>query len=133
MSSSAKNFGIHTSVQVSAFHSLELVNLLLHMVSVHMGFCCCGETPYPKQFGDERVYLVYTSTSRLIIEGSQDRKSNRAGTWRPKVIWRGAAYRLATHGLLSLLSYRNHDDWPRDSTAHNGLGPPSITNEENAL
>jgi hypothetical protein len=36
--------------------------------------------------------LAYTSIALLIIEGSQDRNSHRAGTQRP---WRGAAYWLA--------------------------------------
>jgi hypothetical protein len=34
----------------------------------------------PKQHGEERVYLVYTSTSQFIIKGSQETDSNRAGT-----------------------------------------------------
>jgi len=29
----------------------------------------------------ERVYLAYTSTSYSIIEGTQDRNSDSAGTW----------------------------------------------------
>ena len=44
--------------------------------------------------------------------------------------WRGVAYWLALHDLLSLLlSYRTKDQQPRDGTTHNGLeSPPSITN-----
>ena len=46
----------------------------------------------------------------------------------------GAAYWLASHGLLSLLSYRTQGHQPRVETTQNGLGlPPSITNYENAL
>lgn len=33
-----------------------------------------------KQVGEERLYLAYTSASSSVIEGSQDRTSNRAGT-----------------------------------------------------
>jgi len=33
----------------------------------------------------------------------------------------GAAYWLAYHGLLSLLSYRTQHHQPRDGTTHNGL------------
>jgi hypothetical protein len=48
-----------------------------------------------KQAGKERVYLSYTSISLFIIEGSQGRNSNRAGTKRQELIQRqqrGAAY-----------------------------------------
>ena len=65
------------------------------------------------------------------ITVSQDRHPNRAGTWRQELMqrpWRGAAYWLAPHGLLSLLSYRNLDHQPRDGITHNSLGPPpSVT------
>jgi hypothetical protein len=65
-----------------------------------------------KQAGEERVYLAYISTSLFIIKGSQDRNSNRAGTWRQELmprLKRGAAHWLALHSLLSLLSYRTQD------------------------
>ena len=40
----------------------------------------------------------------------------------------GAVYWLASHGLLSLLSYRTQDHHPRDGTTHSGLGSsPLIT------
>ena len=43
--------------------------------------------------------------------------------------WKGAAYWLAHHGLLSLLSYRTQNHQPRDGITHHGLGPlPLITN-----
>ena len=59
------------------------------------------------------MYLAYTSTALFIIKGSQDRHSNRVGTWRQGLMW-GAAYFLAPHGFLSLLSYRiqDHKDDP---------------------
>ena len=44
------------------------------------------------------AYLVYASIHRLVIEGSQDRNSSRAGTWRQELVqrpWRTAAYQLA--------------------------------------
>jgi hypothetical protein len=85
-----------------------------------------------KQVGEERVYLAYTSVLLFIIEGSQDRNSSRAGTWRQELMLRprrGAAYSLAPHGLLSLPSYSTQDHQARDSTTQHGLGPPpSITN-----
>ena len=69
--------------------------------------------------------LVYTSILQLITEGSQNRNSNRAGTWRQELMQspqRGAAYWLVLCALLNLLPYKNPG--PRGSTTHNGLGPP---------
>lgn len=34
-----------------------------------------------KQPGEEEIYLAYHSISVFIIEGSQDRNSNKTGTW----------------------------------------------------
>jgi hypothetical protein len=61
-----------------------------------------------KQVGEERVYSAYTPTLLFITKGSQDRNLHRAGTWRQELIqraWRGAAYWLASPGLLNLLSF----------------------------
>jgi hypothetical protein len=77
------------------------------------------------------VYLAYSSTSQFIIEGSQDRNSSRAGTWRQELMqrpWRSTANWLPFHGLLNLLSYTTQDYQPRDGTTHHGLRyklPPS--------
>ena len=58
-----------------------------------------------KQVGEERVDLAYTSILLFIIKGSQDRNSNRAGTWRQELMqrpWgRGAAYYLASPAYLA--------------------------------
>ena len=82
--------------------------------------------------GEERVYLAYASLSLFIKKGSQDRNTNRAGTWREKMmqrLWRGATYWLAHHSLLSLFSYRTPGHQPRESITHSTLGPSSsITN-----
>jgi hypothetical protein len=52
---------------------------------------------------------------------------NRAGTWRAQELmqrpWRGAAYWLASHGLLNLLLYRTQDHQPSDGPTHSGLDP----------
>jgi hypothetical protein len=82
-----------------------------------------------KQVGEERVYSAYTFTLLFIPKGSQDRSSQRAGTWRQELMqrpWRDAAYWLVSSGLLSLLSYRIQDYQPRDGPTHNGLGPPPL-------
>jgi hypothetical protein len=42
--------------------------------------------------------------------------------------WRGAAYWLAPHDLLSLLSYRTQDHQPGDCPTYSGAPSPSITN-----
>jgi hypothetical protein len=67
------------------------------------------------------IYLYpYTHTVHHLR--SQDRKSNRAGTWRQELMqrpWRGAAYWLAPHLLLNLLSYRTQDHLPRSGPTHN--------------
>ena len=46
-----------------------------------------------KQVGEKGVYLTNTSIALFIVEGSQDRNSNRVGTWRQELMqrpWRGA-------------------------------------------
>ena len=59
-------------------------------------------------------------------EGSQSRNSNEAAAWRQELVhrpWKDAAYWLAPHGLLSLLSYRTQEHQPRgDGTTKDGLG-----------
>jgi hypothetical protein len=44
--------------------------------------------------------------------------------------WRDAAYWLAPHGLLSLLSYKTQDHQPRTGTAHSDLGVLTSTISE---
>jgi uncharacterized protein Veg len=41
-----------------------------------------------QHLGEERVNLAYTFTSVFITEGSQDRNSNKAGTWRQALMQR---------------------------------------------
>jgi hypothetical protein len=43
----------------------------------------------------KRIYSTFASTSLFFIGESQDRNSNKAGTWRQELMqrpWRGAAY-----------------------------------------
>jgi len=61
-----------------------------------------------EQVGLERVNLAYSSGSHIIIRGSQDQDSSKAGTWRQELMqrpWRDAPYWLASPGFLSLLSF----------------------------
>ena len=47
--------------------------------------------------------MAYASTLQFIIEGSQDRNSNRAEIWMQELMqrpWRGAACWLVPHGFL---------------------------------
>jgi hypothetical protein len=85
------------------------------------------ENPMTKKLvGEKRIYLIYT-TLLFIIEGSQDKNSNRAGSLRQELMQKprrgAAAYRLLSHGLLSLLSYRTQG---MDGNVHNGLGPLAL-------
>jgi hypothetical protein len=66
-----------------------------------------------KQVG-KKVYLAYIFILLFIIEESQD---ETVGTWKP---WRSTAYWLAPHNLISLLSHRTQDHWPRDGITHSG-------------
>jgi len=85
---------------------------------------------YEQKQGDkEKVLLACKSTSLFTNGGSQDRNSHRAGTWRQELMqrpWRGAAYWLALHGLLSLLSYRTRTTSP--GMASPAMGWPSYIN-----
>ena len=68
------------------------------------------------------------ATLLFISESSQDRNSNREGTWRQEPMQRPqkGAYQLASYSLLSLLHYRTQDHQPRDGPAHNRLAPPTM-------
>jgi hypothetical protein len=47
-----------------------------------------------RKLGGKRVYLSDISIPLFILEGSQNRKSNRAGIWRPELMqrpWKDAA------------------------------------------
>jgi hypothetical protein len=70
------------------------------------------------QVGEERVCLA----SKEVRTGTK----NRAGSWRQELMqktWMGAAYWLASHGLLSLLSYGTQYYQPRGGNTHQGLSP----------
>jgi hypothetical protein len=53
-----------------------------------------------KHLGEERISLVYISTPLSITEGSQDRNSNRTGTWRQELVCR--PWRVLLTGLISM-------------------------------
>jgi hypothetical protein len=74
-------------------------------------------------------FIWLTSTLLFITKENQNRSSSTAETWRQELmqrLGRGAAYSLASPGLLSLLSYRTQDHLPRDGPTHNGLSPPPL-------
>lgn len=77
----------------------------------------------------KQIDFAFTSISWFIIEGNQDRNSNREETWKQELMerpWSGAAYLLTAHGLLS---YSVQDHQPKGGTTYNSLGsPPSIIN-----
>lgn len=75
--------------------------------------------------------------SQLIVviqhEGKQGQKlkarTNKSGTDAR----RGAAYWLAAHGLLGLLSYKSQGYQPTCDTIHNRLGPPTSTIDQDNI
>ena len=82
---------------------------------------------------------LITLGARSIPEGSQGGNSNTRITWRQELKrrpWRNDAYWLASHDLLSLLSYTIQDHLSRNGPTHSGLGPPTSTinqKKKNAL
>lgn len=64
--------------------------------------------PSPEQRGEERVYSASPSIHRQRTLGQtlEQQRNLEAGDGKVQRSWRGAAYWLPFHGLLSLLSYR---------------------------
>jgi len=59
----------------------------------------------------------------------EDVRTGVQASWNPEAdteTVEGAAYWLASHGLLSLLSFRTHDHLPRNGTAYYGLGRSAL-------
>jgi hypothetical protein len=85
-----------------------------------------------KKLEEARVCFPHSSTEQRIIKSSEGNNLSRVGTWRQELMqrpWRDAAYWLAPHGFLSLLSYGAQDHQPRNGPTHDGLGlSPLITN-----
>lgn len=90
-----------------------------------------------KKVGEGRVYLAYPSTLLFITEEVRTGIQTGQDPGVHELIqrpWRGAAYCLAPHGFLSLLSYRTQDHQHRNGTTHYWLGLPlSITRWDNTL
>jgi hypothetical protein len=61
-----------------------------------MSVCVCvlgflllhQNTMTKKQVGEERIHLGYTSMLLVFTEGSQDRNTDRTGTWRQELMQR---------------------------------------------
>lgn len=76
------------------------------------------------QHRKENIYW-HVTTSLIISEGHQDRKSYRAGTWWQQLLQRplrSADYWLVPRGLLCLLFYRSQDYQVHSVHVHTGLG-----------
>lgn len=114
-------------LNVSSSHALKFKSKNKRSIKVST---CCDETPcMSKQPGKERLYSTYASTLQFIIKGGQDKNSSKVGTWKQDLMqrtWRGAAYWLAYHGLLSLLSIELWITSP--GMAHLRGPPPSVAN-----
>jgi hypothetical protein len=72
--------------------------------------------PDPKQFGGGEGLFKLTVKLLELKKG----KKLEAGADAESV--EDAAYWLAPYGLLSLLSYRTQDHWPRDGTSYTEIG-----------
>ena len=79
--------------------------------------------PLPKQHDQVCHSNTLLSCYQFLFftEESQERNSNKIGTWRP---WRSATYWISSCRLFSLLSYRTQDHMLTGSTTHNGLYLP---------
>lgn len=77
-------------------------------------FCRCDINTRPRATQEEMVYLAYPSMSQPIMKPSQGRgtqgRSPEAGTGAET--WKGAAYWLAPHGLLTLLLIQTRTPCP---------------------
>ena len=86
-------------------------------VPVYVPVCCDEHDDKKQTWGAKGLFL-------LTAYRPSDREA-KVATWRQELKqrpWRGAAYWLAPHGLLSLLSYRPQDHQPRYDTIHSRLG-----------
>jgi hypothetical protein len=60
-------------------------------------------------WGGKSLFGLHFHTLLFVTEGNQDKNSHRAGFWEQKMMqrpWKVVALWFASHGLLSLLSYR---------------------------
>jgi hypothetical protein len=77
-----------------------------------------------KQVEEERVYsacTVHIAIDHQRKSGLELKQIRRQELMqRP---WKNVTFWLACSGLLSLLSYRKQDYWPRDGTAHKEHSP----------
>jgi hypothetical protein len=72
---------IHPRVLNASSDFCVLVQIIPRiMYCLSQGFYSCTNIITKKQVGEERVYLVYTSTLLFITKGSQDWNSSRSGS-----------------------------------------------------
>ena len=93
---------------------------------MYVSVCMCKATWGGKGLFGLHFHIAVHRQRKSGQELKQGR-SLEAGADAEAMGW-DAAYWLALHGLLRLLSYRTWDHQPRDRTTDHGLGPlPSIT------
>lgn len=80
------------------------VDLQEHLIFVKVTVAVMKQH-YKKKLGEEKVYVVCTSTSQFIIEGRRSKNSVRTKIWREELMQvpqRNTVHSCATHDFLSL-------------------------------
>ena len=76
------------------------------------GSAAATKTPSPNKSGRKGFIWLPLPGHSFIAEDSQGRNLSRAGTWMRELMqmrWRAVVYWFASHGLLSLFSYRTQN------------------------
>jgi hypothetical protein len=85
---------------------------------LNQGFYSCTNIMTKKQIEEERVYSAYTSLLLFITKVRTATQSGQEAEADAEAM-EGAAYWLASPGLLSLLSYKTQDSSPV-------MAPPTV-------
>lgn len=120
---------VNDSSILCVWYSLSLVIVLLNAHSSSVRHLLLWENTDPKQFLEEKVYLVYKLQS-IIGEakaGTQDRNVEGGAETKP---WMGAGYWLVSHDRLSLY-FVYQPGLPGSSTVLSGVSPPASAINQN--